>query len=297
MSFNERVSEQELNDLITHFTETRSPASTNLLLATFSWPNITLEMAKRVIETLSKHGINIDSKLCIKGGESKLDRYREHKHQTPLTMILNRPKRHKLYRTLRVQKILSEETTPIVEALLEAGSNPNQTDETDLDNTPLHIALDTFNALTIELLITKRVDVNATNRKGDTPLMQACSYGDLEITQKLLEAGAKPTLTTSDGMSALYRACRANNVKRIEEYQAIISLLIPKIRTSGAPINPKVQEEYHTFPPAIQTTLAKNGITPKTSPTPSDALTVLTTTMALRAGAGAGAGAGKEPKR
>ena len=50
---------------------------------------------------------------------------------------------------------------------------------------------------------TDKVDINATDRWGLTPLMEAVCHNEVEIIRFLLEHGADPMLKTTSGTTAL----------------------------------------------------------------------------------------------
>ena len=77
----------------------------------------------------------------------------------------------------------------IVQLLLENGADPKLANIHG--NTALYNAVECNNALTIDLLLSHQVDVNARNDKGETPLSIAQKHGFKKSVKKLLQAGAK----------------------------------------------------------------------------------------------------------
>lgn len=75
-------------------------------------------------------------------------------------------------------------------------------------------------------LVKYGADVNATNRKGRTALMQACINGNVPCIEYLLRQGANPNMTDSGGRSALMLAVRGRHdnvlpcVKLLVQYNA-----------------------------------------------------------------------------
>jgi ankyrin repeat protein len=102
---------------------------------------------------------------------------------------------------------------PIIQALLDAGADPNLADEDDdgrAANSPLMEAASTFFATNrsamVRLLIERGADLNQQDAEGQTPLMHALSYGDLDVIQALIEAGADLDIPDHEGNTALVRA-------------------------------------------------------------------------------------------
>lgn len=69
--------------------------------------------------------------------------------------------------------------------------------------TALHIAAQ-FNPEICALLIDKKAKVDAVSKRKETPLMIACTYGNAEQVNMLLEAGADTSLTNWNGETALH---------------------------------------------------------------------------------------------
>ena len=70
---------------------------------------------------------------------------------------------------------------------------------------------------TLQSLIDRGVDVNATNKHGETALMIACHKGNVEVINVLLNAGANSNITDDSGETCIHHACSK------ETLQAIIS--------------------------------------------------------------------------
>ncbi len=67
-------------------------------------------------------------------------------------------------------------------------------------------ALKNQQSTTARALITQRVDVNAPDADGSTPLQWAAHWNDLEMVTALLAAGAKPTVANRYGVTPLHEA-------------------------------------------------------------------------------------------
>ena len=62
-------------------------------------------------------------------------------------------------------------------------------------------------------LIVPGEDLNVLNEKGRTKLMTACEAGEPDKCRLLLLNKAFPDVATSDGMTPLYMACKAESVE------------------------------------------------------------------------------------
>lgn len=84
--------------------------------------------------------------------------------------------------------------------LLAHGADPNISD--NAGETPLHEAAGWIRADKVEFLLGYKVNVNAREKNGDTPLYVAISYGARDdIAQVLLAHGADPTIKGHDGLT------------------------------------------------------------------------------------------------
>lgn len=86
----------------------------------------------------------------------------------------------------------------------------------DYDRTLLHVACEWGQLEMARLLIQNRVDVNAADKAGYTPLMLASQQGKVEIAEALLAAGAKIDLQDEAGYTALMAASYNGKDKVVE---------------------------------------------------------------------------------
>jgi ankyrin repeat protein len=99
---------------------------------------------------------------------------------------------------------LTNWTLPIaIAAILGAGLVTTARAQADLR---LVTALKNQQSPTARALIKQRVDVNAPDAEGSTPLQWAAHWNDLEMVKALLAAGAKPTVANRYGVTPLHEA-------------------------------------------------------------------------------------------
>ena len=80
---------------------------------------------------------------------------------------------------------------------IDRGANVNARD--GVDRTPLHFAAANGKDLElIELLVENGADVNAQSIGGDTPLMKAIMFDNVEAVEVLLDKGADPKIKNSN---------------------------------------------------------------------------------------------------
>ena len=104
-----------------------------------------------------------------------------------------------------------------VEAMLDAGADPNAKDEHGL--TPLHWAISNVDRTIwrVRLLLDTGTDPNAKDRAGNAPLHWALDHDSKEwITKALLDAGADPNLKNKVGNSPLHFAARYGRTTAVE---------------------------------------------------------------------------------
>ena len=92
-----------------------------------------------------------------------------------------------------------------INVLLNAGADPNTADAGG--DTCLHyVAQNHFCTKVLQAIISKGIDVNATNKKHVTALIIACHKGNTDAINILLEAGADPNITDSKGATCIHHA-------------------------------------------------------------------------------------------
>jgi len=102
---------------------------------------------------------------------------------------------------------ISSVYTEATEALIRNGADVTVSD--DFGETPLHRAAYLGNERAAEELIaTGKVDLNAKNRDGQTPLYKSVVYGHSQnpIAAKILAAGANPNVKANNGDTVLDEA-------------------------------------------------------------------------------------------
>lgn len=99
-----------------------------------------------------------------------------------------------------------DKTGEMLRYLLKKGANPHLFDPKK--DAPLFSAIDNRLTNNIEILLSKRVDVNKqVSKKGQTPLMWAAQHGDDKLAVRLLAAGAKLNIQQPrSGYTALHWA-------------------------------------------------------------------------------------------
>jgi len=102
-----------------------------------------------------------------------------------------------------------------VQRLLVAGYPVNRFD--DLGKTPLHYAVAREHREIVETLIYAGANVNARDQRriGNTPLGESAQTCSPEIAKQLLTAGADPTLPGWMGLTAIDRARKRADAKKM----------------------------------------------------------------------------------
>ena len=112
-----------------------------------------------------------------------------------------------------------KENVDAINVLLNANANPNFADTKG--NTCLHCAAGALcNSETLQAIIDHGIDVNATNKDGETALMIACLKGNVDAINVLLNANANPKFADTKGNTCLH--CAAGALCNSETLQAII---------------------------------------------------------------------------
>ncbi|QTD51730.1 ankyrin repeat domain-containing protein [Sulfidibacter corallicola] len=68
----------------------------------------------------------------------------------------------------------------------------------------------------VEYLIIAGADVNARDARGETPLIRACSRGDLEIVQSLMGAGGSLKISDNSGYTPFFAARNSGNRELVD---------------------------------------------------------------------------------
>lgn len=121
---------------------------------------------------------------------------------------------------LLVAALFSWESLPTegkpIELLLEAGADPNVRD-TDLNRTPLMLAILRRNDIGALALIAAGAEVDAIDDLGRTALAYATNVGMPGVVYALLEAGADLNQADADGWTPLMNAITRGNVDLVRE--------------------------------------------------------------------------------
>lgn len=108
----------------------------------------------------------------------------------------------------------------VVELLLTNKADVNATD--DSGRTPLHLAVTNGNTDTVKLLLANQAKINTRDIYGTTPLHYAADKGHLEVVKLLLSSGANVYVTNSVGETPLMMAAKIRN----ENLSADVSKLL-----------------------------------------------------------------------
>jgi ankyrin repeat protein len=89
--------------------------------------------------------------------------------------------------------------------LIDGGADLNVADRRG--RTPLHQACDKGNGSIVTMLIDGGADLNLADGRGCTPLHLACTAGHEAVVRILIDGGADLSITESDGWTPLQVAC------------------------------------------------------------------------------------------
>ncbi len=120
------------------------------------------------------------------------------------------------------------------EILIEAGTDPNKADNKGY--TPLMWSLEKKNAITlVNLLLDKKADINAQDKRGRTALMQA---SDTSIINLLISRGAQINIKDKEGKTAVVIAAQNDKSSLVEElYKHGASLTVTDKKKNSIIIN------------------------------------------------------------
>lgn len=107
-------------------------------------------------------------------------------------------------------------TRELLQSLLEAGSNPDLTDNNG--RTPIHYAALTSQTSSITELLSFKVEVDTKDRFGNTALMYSVEVGNVSAVRALLSAGANKHIKNLKGLTAA-------DISVIQKNQYILNLL------------------------------------------------------------------------
>jgi ankyrin repeat protein len=101
----------------------------------------------------------------------------------------------------------------LINDLIVLGANLDWQDEDDYNSTPLHVAASWGEVEITRMLIDAGANVNLQDKWGKTSLHWAAFYGQVEIVRMLIGAGANVNLQTNGGWTPLHWAARRGEVE------------------------------------------------------------------------------------
>lgn len=161
-----------------------------------------------IIQTLIDAGINMNAP--DKYGDTALEKAVFHGHTDVVKALLDRSITIK---TTKNRPILHEavfwERTDIIQLLIDFGVDVNETDR--YGNTALHIAAAQGSEKNVHLLINAKANTNSKNIFGITPLHEAVKQQHIHIIQTLLKHGVDANESDSHGRTALHLSVQMKN--------------------------------------------------------------------------------------
>jgi len=107
----------------------------------------------------------------------------------------------------------------IIKYLIKKGAKTDINNSTG--NSLLNIVCKTESKESLEILNyfikELKIDINSKDKNGNTPLLIACYFGNIEIISKLLESGANINIQNNYGDSPLMISCFFKNKKIIQK--------------------------------------------------------------------------------
>jgi ankyrin repeat protein len=112
-----------------------------------------------------------------------------------------------------------------VKKLIENGCDVNAFDEY-LAHTPLHYAAREEHIEVVDYLISVGAQINAHEEEkiGETPLGEVAASCSYELAQKLISAGANPTIPGWMGITALDRAKKRKKPEGVRVFELLLSM-------------------------------------------------------------------------
>eukprot|EP00118_Oscarella_pearsei_P004780 m.20904 g.20904 ORF g.20904 m.20904 type:complete len:457 (+) comp28103_c0_seq2:1416-2786(+) len=133
----------------------------------------------------------------------------------------------------------------LVQRILDEGVNPNVCDAKG--NTAMHYAASTnrVDVITKVLLVAKGANVNAINKKGYSPLHEACVCGSCETVCALLDAGADFLQTTKHGNLPTHVAAHEGKTRCLEAVLKACSALASEVNENGLTVMHQAAQQGH----------------------------------------------------
>ncbi|ORY26004.1 ankyrin, partial [Neocallimastix californiae] len=102
----------------------------------------------------------------------------------------------------------------IIKYLMENGADPNIGNHSG--QTVLMLASEFNNIELVKYLVKHHTQINAVDDDNNTALIIACGYNNYEIAEYLIQQGALTDIINNDSYSALMYACRRNNFRLVK---------------------------------------------------------------------------------
>lgn len=167
-------------------------------------------------------GRGADPNLKNDRGESAIFlAIRSHSLETVNAVLKSKPELNFFNNDKSSTPLMAAMTKPekgVIQALLDAGADPNQQDAKR--HTALFLAAAQEDALPVTTLLTKKADPNIVDSEGMTPLAIAILNHRRDNVIALLKAGAKPNLPGNGVVSALHLAIDENQLEIAQDLLA-----------------------------------------------------------------------------
>lgn len=144
-------------------------------------------------DTTSHYEMIYGSMMAIAAGENKMDllKYLLHKHKIPIEDKEINFYENKDNGWTALQWAVVKGNNDMVEYLIKKGANINAPAETDMNQTPLILAINFNRNSTAQLLISLGADVNIKDDFGAAPLNYAFLTKNRELVKYLVDHGAR----------------------------------------------------------------------------------------------------------